>query len=80
MAFVFAFADRAPPEVPPVLMHELVVEMTDEHQVLDIGRSPVAPPHDVMRLREPATPTAWEGAPAIAMPHCTKRVPWTAAE
>src|SRR5262245_1784925 len=69
---------------PAVLVDEPVVERADEDEVLEVGRPAVAPPHDVVGLREPARAAAGEPAFGVAVAelaqHRRRRLPGQAPE
>jgi hypothetical protein len=55
-------------DAPSILVDQLVVERTDEREVVERGTSTIAPPHDVMNLGESTGTAAWEGASLVPIP------------
>jgi hypothetical protein len=55
-------------DAPSILVDQLVVERTDEREVVERGSSTVAPPHDVVSLRESTGTAAWERASLVPIP------------
>src|SRR5207247_4749781 len=69
---------------PSVLVNQLVVERADQHEVVQIGGTAIAPPPDVVSLGEPSGSTAREaalpGAVADLADHPGGRLPGEPAE